>query len=119
MIPDQSASKAEWRSWAKLTRPQLPDVSESVCLHLQQLLLEGSLEQRGQMTVLAYRALPGEIRLETLVINLPAINWLTTRVQPGLSLSLHGYALASFPNRLGILEPAADAPSRDGLPTGT
>ena len=108
MIPDLSASKAEWRSWAKVARPQLPDVSESICLHLQRFLLDLSLEQVG-LTVLAYRALPGEIQLETLVMNLPAIQWLTSRVQPAQRLSLHGYALASVPNRLGILEPAADA----------
>ena len=104
-IPDSSASKAEWRSWAKWTRPQLPDVSEDVCLHLQQFLLDIP----GRMTVLAYRALADEIRLETLVTNLPAITWLTSRVQ-GSSLSLHDYALASVTNRLGILEPTADAP---------
>jgi 5-formyltetrahydrofolate cyclo-ligase len=110
-MPDASASKAEWRSWAKFARPQLPDVSESVCSHLQQFLLEGSLEQGGQMTVLAYWALPGEVQLGALVMNLPAITWLTTRIQPGQQLSLHEYALASVPNPLGILEPAADAPS--------
>jgi 5-formyltetrahydrofolate cyclo-ligase len=111
MTPGPNADKTEWRYWAKITRAKLPDLSERVCLHLERFLSELSLETGRGISVLAYRALPDEIRLGSLVANLPEVTWLTTRVQPGISLSLHEYALATVRNRLGMLEPPEDSPS--------
>jgi 5-formyltetrahydrofolate cyclo-ligase len=111
MTPGPNADKTEWRYWAKTTRAKLPDVSERVCLHLEQFLNDLSLETGRPLVVLAYRALPDEIRLGSLVANLPELTWLTTRVQPGVSLSLHEYALATVRNRWGMLEPPEDSPS--------
>jgi 5-formyltetrahydrofolate cyclo-ligase len=111
MTPGPNADKTEWRYWAKTMRAKLPDVSERVCLHLERFLNELTLETNRPIVVLAYRALPDEIRLGSLVANLPELMWLTTRVQPGVSLSLHEYSLATVRNRWGMLEPPEDAPS--------
>jgi 5-formyltetrahydrofolate cyclo-ligase len=111
MKPGPYADKDEWRNWARSTRAKLPDASERVCLHLERFLTDLQLEVGRNLTVLAYRALPDEVRLGSLVANLPELSWLTTRVLPGGHLSLHRYALASVRNRFGILEPPEDAPS--------
>jgi 5-formyltetrahydrofolate cyclo-ligase len=111
MPPGPNADKTEWRSWAKIARAKLPDVSERICLHLERFLNNLSLETGRTISVLAYRALPDEIRLGSLIANLPEVTWLTTKVQPGVRLSLHDYMLATVRNRWGILEPPEDAPS--------
>jgi 5-formyltetrahydrofolate cyclo-ligase len=111
MPPGPNADKTEWRYWAKVTRSKLPDVSERVCLHLETFLGDLALETGRSLCVLAYRALPDEIRLGSLVANLSELTWLTTRVQPGTKLSLHEYSLASVRNRWGILEPPEDSPN--------
>jgi 5-formyltetrahydrofolate cyclo-ligase len=110
MTPGPNADKNEWRAWAKIRRAKLPDVSERICLHLERFLGELALETGRSITVLAYKALPDEVRMGSLVANLPEFVWLTTRVLPGMNLSLHTYALATERNRYGILEPAEDAP---------
>lgn len=67
----------------------------------------GALEPR---VVLAYRAFRDEVKLESLAANRPEIAWLTTRVNPQKRLTLHAFSSAKLTNRLGILEPHADAP---------
>jgi 5-formyltetrahydrofolate cyclo-ligase len=111
MTPGPNADKNEWRAWAKIKRAKLPDVSERICLHLEAFLSDLGLETGRSLTVLAYKALPDEIRMGSLVANLPEFSWLTSRVLPGMNLSLHKYAMATVRNRYGILEPADDAPS--------
>lgn len=100
MIPDSTASKADWRTWAKKVRSSLPDVSSEVCKHLE-VFLAGSAAR----VVLAYKAFGSEISLEPLVENCPNLEFWTTRVNPNSKLSLHPFSSAKTRNKLGMLEP--------------
>lgn len=100
MIPDSSASKADWRNWAKKTRSSLPNVSNEVCGHL-----EAFLKTFDARVVLAYKAFGSEIRLEGLVKDCPNLAFWTTRVNPNHRLSLHPFLSATTRNTLGMLEP--------------
>jgi 5-formyltetrahydrofolate cyclo-ligase len=105
LIPDSNSSKADWRTWAKTVRANLPDVSNEVCKHLEQFL-----KTSNARVVLAYKAFGTEINLEPLVGNLPNLEFWTTRVNPNSRLSLHPFSSATTRNRLGMLEPAVSEP---------
>ena len=98
--------KASLRGWARRTRAELPDASSQICLHLERLI-----RQLEVQVVLGYRAAHGEPNLEPLVDALPDVKFLTTRANAGGVLTLHPYDRATLPNRFGILEPPADAPT--------
>jgi 5-formyltetrahydrofolate cyclo-ligase len=123
-----SWNKTEWRAWAKHLRSRLPDVSESVCSHLEgwlpppslannevsnSALASNGMSDRASLHFLAYHAFADEIRLEPLIEVMPFVTWLTTRVNPGKRLSLHAFSSATLRNRYGILEPPADQPELD------
>jgi 5-formyltetrahydrofolate cyclo-ligase len=97
-------SKQQLRLEQRRKRDLLPDISSRVCA-----VLIPWLEARGVTTVLAYKAFGSEISLETLVLALPQIRFLTTRVQRKGVLTLHDFALATQKNRYGILEPSENA----------
>ncbi len=100
MIPDLSASKADWRKWAKKVRSSVPDVSVEICKHLEEFLA-GS----GARVVLSYKAFGSEISLEPMLDSLPNLEFWTTRVNPNHKLSLHPFSSAKTRNKLGMLEP--------------
>jgi 5-formyltetrahydrofolate cyclo-ligase len=105
LIPDETSSKADWRSWAKKVRSSLPNASVQVCAHL-----EAFLKSSDARVVLAYKAFSSEINLETLVETCPKLEFWTTRVNPNSKLSLHPFASATTRNTLGMLEPNALEP---------
>jgi 5-formyltetrahydrofolate cyclo-ligase len=105
LIPDETSSKADWRSWAKKVRSSLPNVSSEVCGHLEKYLLSSDAR-----VVLSYKAFGSEINLETLVETCPKLEFWTTRVNPNSKLSLHPFASATTRNTLGMLEPHALEP---------
>lgn len=102
-----TASKREWRRWARARRAGLPDVSAQVCAHL-----ETFLAQQGAAVVLAYRALPGEVDVSFLSERLTL---LTSRahLEPTPHLSLHAWHSATEQSRFGIMEPPLDEPAVD------
>jgi 5-formyltetrahydrofolate cyclo-ligase len=105
LIPDSTSSKADWRVWAKKSRSSLPDVSSEVCKHLEEFLADSDAQ-----VVLIYKAFGSEINLESLVENLPNLEFWTTRVNPNSRLSLHPFLSAKTRNKLGMLEPAIFEP---------
>jgi 5-formyltetrahydrofolate cyclo-ligase len=105
LIPDSNSSKADWRTWAKETRSRLPDVSSGVCKHLEQFF-----KTFNARVVLIYKAFGSEINLESLVENLPNLEFWTTRVNPDYRLSLHPFSTATTRNKLGMLEPTISEP---------
>jgi 5-formyltetrahydrofolate cyclo-ligase len=96
-------SKQQLRLEQRRKRDSLPDISSRVCA-----VLLPWLEAQGARTVLAYKAFDSEISLETLVVALPQIRFLTTRVYSKGSLTLHDFALATQKNKYGILEPSVN-----------
>ena len=112
--PPAGSSKQQWRDWAKTTRVALPDASDAVCAHLERFIREWNATHTDGAdrlrTVVAYKAFGSEVRLEALVAALPDLEWLTTRTEPDGQLSLHPFSSATQRNRLGVLEPPADAP---------
>jgi 5-formyltetrahydrofolate cyclo-ligase len=105
LIPDSNSNKAVWRTWAKKTRSSLPEISSEVCKHLKEYL-----KTSNARVVLAYKAFGSEINLESLVENLPNLEFWTTRVNPNSSLSLHLFLSATTRNKLGMLEPESSEP---------
>ena len=87
MRPGPYADKTEWRYWAKLTRAKLPDVSERLCSHLEQFLNDLCLETGRTICVLAYRALPDEIRLGSLGSSAIGV-WRATSVAAPTAVSI-------------------------------
>ncbi len=104
-LVSSAMSKHQLRLEQKRKRAGLPDVSEAVCLGLA-----AWLEELQASTVLAYKAFGSEISLDALPLLLPQIRFLTTQVQRTGVLTLHDFALATVPNRYGILEPPLTAP---------
>lgn len=103
-------TKPQLRTTTRALRDTLPNVSSEVCQHLATWLERGE-QRESPYTVLAYKSFGSEISLETLPALLPKIRFLTTRVGAKNSLTLHEFSKAIAPNRFGILEPPADAPS--------
>ncbi|MFC4426181.1 5-formyltetrahydrofolate cyclo-ligase [Deinococcus navajonensis] len=102
--PAPSASKAEWRRWARERREQLPDHSAAVCSTLRAFL-----HAHDARRVLAYRALPGEPDVSALA---DEFDLLTSRARfrPQPHLTLHSWESATEFSRFGALQPPADAP---------
>jgi 5-formyltetrahydrofolate cyclo-ligase len=101
---DRTADKAEWRAWALERRGSLPDVSDAVTAHLRVWL-----RARNASTVLAYRALPGEVRVDDLAGEFELLTT-RTRWRPTPRLTVHPWASATERGRSGLLQPPADAP---------
>jgi 5-formyltetrahydrofolate cyclo-ligase len=97
-------SKHQLRLEQKHLRIGLPDVSKAICAKLVVWL-----EALQPSTVLAYKAFGSEISLDSLPLLLPQIRFLTPRVKAKGVLTLHDFALATVPNRYGILEPPSNA----------
>ncbi len=97
-------AKSQLRLEQRAKRDVLPDVSSQICV-----VLLPWLEASGAKTILAYQAFGSEISLGSLIEQLPQIRFLTTRVWQK-SLTLHDFALATTPNKYGILEPPDDTP---------
>ncbi|WP_034386898.1 5-formyltetrahydrofolate cyclo-ligase [Deinococcus sp. YIM 77859] len=108
--PVPTASKPEWRTWARAVRAELPDLSAAITVHLAAFL-----RARGARRVLAYRALPGEPDVADLA---GSFELFTTRArfQPEPHLTLHPWDTATELSRFGARQPPADAPR---VPLGT
>lgn len=105
--PTAGSAKAQWRDWAKAQRdalgPQLPSFSEAVCAHLA-----GFLRAQNAVTVLAYRALSGELDVSALQ---PHFRLLTTRAHfRARRLSLHPWESATECGPLGLWQPPPGTP---------
>ncbi len=98
-------TKHQLRLEQRALRAALPNASKLLCSQLASWL-----EKRQPKTVLAYKAFGSEISLDALPLLLPQIRFLTTRVAPNQTLTLHDFALATVPNKYGILEPPAQTP---------
>ena len=105
--PPISASKAEWRGWARARRAELPDVSQAVCQHLRVFL-----RARGAVVVMAYRALPGEIDVSVLAADFTLLAP-RAHFRPTPRLTLHAWDSATELSRFGALEPPPGTPEVD------
>lgn len=102
--PLLSASKADWRKWARARRASLPDVSAQIVEHLRAFL-----EAEGALVMLAYRALPGEVDVSALS---DQFTLLAPRAhfRPAVRLTLHAWESATELSRFGALEPPLCTP---------
>ncbi|GAA4006907.1 5-formyltetrahydrofolate cyclo-ligase [Deinococcus rubellus] len=99
-----TASKAEWRTWARAQRAELPDVSAQLCAQLQTFL-----QARGAAVVLAYRALPGEVDVSALSADFTLLAP-RAHFRPTPRLTLHAWESATELSRFGALEPPLGTP---------
>ncbi|UQN04915.1 5-formyltetrahydrofolate cyclo-ligase [Deinococcus sp. QL22] len=103
-LPIPTASKSEWRAWAREVRAALPDQSQALTAHLAAFL-----HLHRARRVLAYRALPGEPDVSALAgqfeLLAPRARW-----KPEPHLTLHAWETATELSRFGALQPPASAP---------
>jgi len=99
------AGKAAWRAWARTARRGLgPEVAGLVVAGLA-----GWLAGAGPTTVLAYRAMAGEVPLDTLVAGDRRHRWATTRTPDTGGLTVHAWDAPTEPHRFGFDQPVAGA----------
>ncbi|MBB6099422.1 5-formyltetrahydrofolate cyclo-ligase [Deinobacterium chartae] len=109
-VPDASASKREWRVWAKRLRNNSPNMSLEVERHLVRWL-----QERGLRRVLAYRAFGSEVSLNALPLLDPSLVLYTTRANltPAPHLTVHPWESVRVRPGWNLLEPDADEPETD------
>lgn len=103
-VPPVNAPKAEWRTWARARRSEVPDISEAVCSHLRDFL-----RARGAVVVLAYRTLPGEVDVSALAADFTLLAP-RAHFRPTPRLTLHAWESATKLSRFGALEPPPGTP---------
>jgi 5-formyltetrahydrofolate cyclo-ligase len=104
--PDSSASKGEWRKWARRVRSELdfPALSAGVCKGLQRFP-----PLRHPATVLLYLAMEDEIDLSSLVQSDLPVRWVTTRTPERGPLTIHEIDGPMEVHDLGFPQPHASA----------
>ena len=106
-------SKLEWRTWAVARRKTIfsrssESVSSAVLRHLHKFLLEQNVRR-----ILSYRAFRFEVDLEPLPALLPQLEFYAPRANllPQPHLTVHAWNAPTIRSKLGMLEPAPDAPA--------
>lgn len=106
-MPEEGASKKEWRTWARALRSRL-DFSE-----LSQDVTKGLVAfppLRHQATVLVYLAMHDEIDLTGLVDAGLPVRWVTTRTPTDGPLTIHELGGPLEVHPLGFPQPHSSAP---------
>ena len=105
--PGAAASKEQWRAWARAQREGVaPAVAGRVVAGLAALLAT-----MAPTTVVAYRAMEGEVPLDELVAADRRHRWATTRTPPGGDLTVHPWDSPTERHRYGFDQPTGDAPT--------
>lgn len=110
-LPDATASKDVWRSWAKATRALVDyeAVSEAVVAHVV-----GWEPLTGTPTVLLFLPLPDEVNLLGLLEAKPDCRFVATRTPDrGGVLTVHELGGPLEVHRIGFLQPHPSAPLVD------
>ena len=106
-------SKLEWRTWAVTRRKTLfsrssEQLSSAVQRQLHKFLLEQNVRR-----ILSYHAFGSEVNLEQMPILLPQLEFYAPRANllPQPNLTVHAWNTPIIRSKLGMLEPAPDAPA--------
>ncbi len=107
MPPDSSASKAEWREWARAVRSSVDfeAISPNVCSGLMKFP-----PLRHPATVLLYLPMEDEIDLVPLTESDLPVRWVTTRTPERGPLTIHDIDAPMETHVLGYRQPIAEAP---------
>ena len=112
--PWPGSTKAQWRAWARARRRAVePGTSALVVASLRRWLAGVP-----PTTVLAYRAMAGEVSLEVLVGVDRRHRWATTRTPDHGDLTVHPWEAPTERHRYGFDQPVAGAPVVDAAAIG-
>jgi len=105
--PGPDASKETWRAWARARRSRVGAVAAGQVVDGLAAWLAGI----APTTVVAYRAMTGEVSLDALVAADRHHRWATTRTPTEGDLTVHHWNGPTERHRYGFDQPTADVPA--------